>query len=117
RAELPRRRPDHRRQHHAQGRRHQRSIACRKLWKARGIAKAIWPNEWLLVLLTAIAHHTFSCIRLKLWPSKNAMADDKVEHARGAINHGYRVQLKLRHIKVIPTNVAPFKVSVFACCK
>src|SRR6516164_6598454 len=31
--------------------------------------------------------------------------------------HGYRVQLKLRHIKVIPTNVAPFKVSVFACCK
>src|SRR5262249_11791031 len=53
-AELPRRRPDHRRRHHAHGRRHQRSIACRKLWKARGIAKVIWPNEWLLVLLAAM---------------------------------------------------------------
>src|SRR5215813_9007294 len=72
-AELPRRCPDHRRQHHAHGRRHQRSIACRKLWKARGIAKVIWPNEWLLVLLTAIAHHTLSCVRLKLWPWENAI--------------------------------------------
>jgi len=25
------------------------------------------------VLLTAIAHHTLSCVRLKLWPSKNAI--------------------------------------------
>ena len=51
-------RHDHRRQYDAHSRRHQRSIACRTPWKARGIGKVIWPNEWLLVLLTAIAHHT-----------------------------------------------------------
>jgi len=42
---------------------------------------AVWAVSWLAP--SAIARHTLSCVRLKLWQSKNAMADDKVETCEG----------------------------------
>jgi hypothetical protein len=70
---------------------------------ARGIAKVIWPNEWLLVLLTTIAHHALSCIRFMDHPLLGRSALQLIENQfvmllECAEAFFERIEQRLRHL-------------------